>query len=1350
MLPTGTEKSVVVKLLRAEYERRSKLMPLSWFNTIQLPLENVYTRLKIVSRRKADFQLENVEVDMYDIFKAPGKGVLTQVEGRPRTIPPFENPATKLKVFQPRKCGIQLNNDEVEMYDIFKDLKKGEDVMTLVEGSPGIGKTTFCLKLAYDWARETVPTNSSFPKLEFVLFLKCRDIDKDIMEAIKAQLFPEDMKEETWTKFSEFIKDIHNQEKILIILDGLDELPEKSQHFVDKLLRRRILPFCYVLVTCRQEKGIDVRKNFEFDLLLEIKGFTEDDAYCYIKKHFQNVGPKHSSKGETLAKEVKENTLLNALRNNPLNLLLLCVIYEDYDGKLPTSRTELYQVIVQCLLRRYCVKHSLAVPEDNTLEKRFGEDILALGELAWTCLLNDRQSFREEELAEREVRNKNLVARKIGLLYKEERLKRILRSQYEYWFLHKTFQEYLAAAFVTHKLQKGELNVFQYTTFDDLVQKYPQVFLFVSGMLGEKATMLFTQIGEQLKEKKDWDWKKCSKQASTFFVEGFSESGHAEQMALTLCSYIPFPQQVEINVLSNVFSDTEYNIFQVLEACGSFCNLQQPVILTVHEKRVPQRFHVMYLDVIAKYIQSCSQIQTLNIFTPAVTSELANALHNGLSGNKTLSEFTLQICGSFPCDAAFVIGESLAARKALRKVTFQLDSVWGETIASAIEPALSADTVMKSVDLNVRGSLCDIAVHSLGKLLSNKALASFSLNISGDVQELVAAVICRGIPQQTALKSLAFSVDGNLSLSGVNALQNSLLENRSLSDLVLSLHGQIPGNWQSVVENLRSVKKGSVNFSFYPDPASSITCNQVAHFRPAVVQRGLETKHHFTVVLWGELKCGGAEDLCEILVRVPLTSLTLKVHGKLSDSVANILKRYIGRQNTLSSLTIDIWRKLAPGTGTLLQELSDNNVTVQVKEHVVPKEACNALEMSIENPASLTAMFSEVKNTRKERISLKIINDDEVISDWPRLLGDALAETTSLTTLDLTVSNYRINPGIGKDVGDSLLRSSSLTVLSLTISSYSNMARGWECMLINSLAKMASLTTLSLAIDDRGKVRKFEEDLMAVRSLSTLSVVINGSNLNYFWDKFLRKCLEECDLLTKLCLTSNNHEEEHENDPDDDTFDYFFSYVNSTENDDDDSVDCSFSDDSWVEGLRFGLARTTSLKELNMTINNITCTGSAWRDVLIMRPPENKSITSLTITVSDYEYLSYENWVLPLKRCLAKSKSLTTLTLTVNDYSEGKQHDCWFYGLRQNVVFPKNTSLTDLNLTVNIRSEVSEDWLPSFCDFLMMNCSSLRTVRLQVNNRCATGESRIYDFSELRLKYQSLSTFELSVTFYGE
>ena len=168
-----------------------------------------------------------------------------------------------------------------------------------------------------------------------------------------------------------------------------------------------------------------------------------------------------------------------------------------------------------------------------------------------------------------------------------------------------------------------------------------------------------------------------------------------------------------------------------------------------------------------------------------------------------------------------------------------------------------------------------------------------------------------------------------------------------------------------------------------------------------------------------------------------------------------------------------------------------------------------------------------------------------------------------------------------------------------------------------------------------------------------------------------------------------------------------------------------------------------------MTINNVTCTDFAWGEVFIMGLLKNKSVTSLTVTVSDYEYLGRELWVHSLKSCLVQNKQLTTLTLTVNDYSEAEGYDDWSHLLGWDN-FPENSSLTELNLTVNIRSEVSEDWLPSFCDYLMMTFSSLKTMRLQVNNRCSSSKSRIYDLSKLRLKYRSLSTFELSVTFYGE
>ena len=1267
-----------------------------------------------------------------------------------------------------------MDDNEVNVFDIFTALDKGEDVMTLVEGSPGIGKTTFCLKLAYDWAHGKIPAECSFPKFEIVLLLKCRDIHEDIMETISEQLLPEDMEEKTKERLFDFIKDFHNQEKTLIILDGLDELPKDSERYVDKLLQRRILSFCYVLATSRQERGIDVRKRYGFDILLEIKGFTESDAFDYIRKHFKNVGPLHSSKGESLIKEIQENTLLHALRNNPLNLLLLCVVYEDYEGNLPSSRSELYQVIVLCLLRRHCAKHNLEAPQDNNaLEKQFENSILALGELAWMCLLSDRYCFRESELAVLEKRYKGLVSRHIGLVYKEESLRRLM-PQHEYYFLHKTFQEYLAAAFIAHKLRGNHLRLFERLSFHELVKKYREVFLFVSGILGRDASILFTQIGEELKNWGEWDWDRCRQfgvvtmndrereenwdhrdsddeedeedeedegwEAATFLTKSFIESGHAEKVAETLCSYIPFPTHVDIELDPTPGSDDTDNIYHVLDACKTFSNLQKPVGLTVCDSSREQN---LSNETVAKYIQSCPQLESLTILTSAVTLDLANALHKNLSGNKTLSEFTLQVCGSISCDVAAVIGEWLAARKFLKNVTFLLRRVKGEAWASSLETGLSADTLLSSVELSVRGSMSDTSILALGKLLLNGALTGLSLNISGDMQTFIPDVISKGIALQTVLKSLSLDIDGNLSLSGANSLKRGLLENCSLNNLRVFVFGKVPSNWQSFLETIRLAKKVSVTFDFYPDSCSRITSNQLGNFYPGpdVVEKGLHTKQHLTVVLWGELSCDGAEALSEVLVRAPLTSLALKMHGRVTDNVAYCIARYVRRHNTLSSMTIDVWGELAPGTRTFLQGLSSTDNTVEVKVHdvcVVPDESCSALDVCIDSIASLKPVLYKIKSIRVEKINLKIINDDGASKDWTHLVGEALAENTTVTALDVTINNYMTNvtADFGKDLGESLLRCSSMTVLNLAINNYTKMAEGWECSLVKSLSKLASLTTLSLAIDDHGEVRTVVEEslgdgLMAMKSLSTLSVEINGRNLKKFWSYFLRKCLKENNSLSLLCVTVNNYDDDIE-DPD-------YSFDESYE-----------EPDYWYDGLADGLARTTSLNELTLTINNITLIDNCWVESVCKGFLKNESVTTLTVTVSgDPFFPKCESWVPELNYGLSKNNSLTTLTLIANEYSEGERREGGDLFWADKMSSAENASLTTLNLTINICREVSEDWLPKLCDCLV-NSSSLTTLRLNVNNHCATNESRIYDFSKLRLKYRSLSTFELIVTFYGE
>ena len=1305
LFPAGWDNSVVVELLKAEYKRRCLLRPLLWDSTIELPLENVYTRLKIISRRKLAIQMEANIASMFHLIAPEGQ-----------------------------KPDLVSGNDEVNVTKIFKTLEKGKDVMALVEGSPGIGKTTFCLKLAYDSTHGKIPTECSFPKFEVVLLLKCRDIDGNIMDTIREQLLPRDIEEKIVEKLLHFLKDIHNQERILIILDGLDELPEKSRYHVDELLHRRIFPFCYVMATTRQERGIEARKTFVFDIHLEIKGCTESDSITYVRRHFETIG--QSPKGERLIEEMQQNTFLNALRNNPLNLLLLCVVYEDYEGKLPTSRTELYQVIVQCLLRRYCAKRNLPVPEDDSvLEKMFEKEILALGELAWLCLLSDRYGFRETEMDEFERKYPGLVARELGLLYKEESLKR-LKPQHEYCFLHKTFQEYVAASYIAAKLVNQQFNVFDHFPVGDLVTKYPQVFIFVSGMLGEKATVLFTQIGEKLKKEFDWNWNEdCREEEATFFIESFNESGHPEQMAATLCKIIPFPKVITIQ------SGIDYNasFVGVLMACKSFSNLQTPVELNAF--RLAEGLN---------YIKSSPHLTVVRFVYDydCIASSDADRLCKWFSATKSLSEFTLKFryhTTPKECGLLVQILHGLASCRTLTKVTFALPGyAYNESFFNAFETGL---TTLTSVNLVLWGSMKCTATRALQHFLSNKSLNSLSLCIVGCVVDLLVAAVSQALARQTVLKSLDLRLDGLLCSTSASFLEKVLMENSSLNYLRLRVHGELPGNWHSVVENLRLAKKSPVCCAIYPNTFNNVANN---YFRPVLVRKGLNVKQHLTVNVWGEMKCEAAEALCEVLAPSSITVLTLNVRGNLTSEVSSSIARCLEENKTLSSLSINIWGELTTEGGNVPSSLSKNS-RVQLNVHDVrigPDESNDVLFTTTDNPTALTVFCTNVKERRKQNVRLTINNDSNVTKEWTRCLGDALAENPSLTTLDLTVNSCVVDADLGENLGNSLLQSTSLTSLSLTFNCR-NMKEGWECKLGERLIKMASLTTLSLEINGDGEWNqkdslsptlssldygeenqenclsptKLSNVLAAIKSLSSLSVAIHSDSMCSFWDEVVGDCLIKCTSLKKLSLTFNVGESDF----------------------------CGFS------GLCNALGTTRSLNTLCVAIfiNELTDSDfSSMLDSLDQGLSLNSSITTLTLTLTvEADETGYISWPIMFDDGLSVNTSITTLNVTINECGDGKPyisvdlHERPEYGVFGGLA--NNTSVTTFNLTLNSSEEVSDVLLTELSDTLKKN-TSLTTLRLKVNNHCATGESRLYDFSKLLIESRSLSLLELDVSFYGK
>ncbi|PFX11352.1 RNA-directed DNA polymerase from mobile element jockey, partial [Stylophora pistillata] len=198
-------------------------------------------------------------------------------------------------------------------------------------------------------------TGNYFAKFLIVLLIKCREVQSDIWEAIDDQLLPRDVGDDQRKRFFDFIR--HSQSEVLLVLDGLDEVSEKLPSF-SEIVEGRVLPKCRVVVTARHEAGVKVRKYC--DTLLEVEGFTDEDARSFIKLN------KYFKTGKKLANELTDrlhyDRKLGAMAANPLNCALFCLVWEEINGSFPESRSELYVDIVKIKLSHDCFSEWEAVP----------------------------------------------------------------------------------------------------------------------------------------------------------------------------------------------------------------------------------------------------------------------------------------------------------------------------------------------------------------------------------------------------------------------------------------------------------------------------------------------------------------------------------------------------------------------------------------------------------------------------------------------------------------------------------------------------------------------------------------------------------------------------------------------------------------------------------------------------------------------------------------------------------------------------------------------------------------------------------------------------------------------------
>ena len=436
----------VIEKIRQRYRtREERLLPLPWLEDFSFHLNEIFTRLKIARKEKTRGDLSGDITNMTAIFKAHAECQ------RPRTV--------------------------------------------LIEGDPGMGKTTYCQKLAYDWATKQNEWDPSFPGIEVLLLLKCHEIKSDIWEAINDQILPEEMDDQAKECFFKFIRE--NQSKVLLVLDGMDEADPSNLKMFFNLVEGKELSGCYVLLTSRHEVGKKVRRFC--DTLWEIIGFNKEDAESFIHKYFKNINK------ELLAEKTIEmiwpplysvrSTDLHELAKNPLNTALLCVICEDFKGVFPTSRTQLYTEIVNSVLRRYENRHGLSSNNDNLLTV-YKRDLFHLGKMALQSLRKGELFFEEHEFAE-----KLIALSKFGFLSLQAAGSK-RKSRVRYAFLHKSFQEFFSGFYLACQIIEGDIDCDSVVTDEIYKVKLNQVFYFMSGILAslseENAESLVKSIAADI------------------------------------------------------------------------------------------------------------------------------------------------------------------------------------------------------------------------------------------------------------------------------------------------------------------------------------------------------------------------------------------------------------------------------------------------------------------------------------------------------------------------------------------------------------------------------------------------------------------------------------------------------------------------------------------------------------------------------------------------------------------------------------------------------------------------------------------------------------------------------------
>lgn len=365
----------------------------------------------------------------------------------------------------------------------------------VVLGQPGAGKSTFLRKMGLEALKGK---HGEFKHRCIPVFIELKQFN-DYQIGLE-QIVVSEFETCGFPNARGFTRKALEQGKLLILLDGLDEVPTDSlnltiraiEDFVDRHDKNRYI------ASCRTAAYRSIFRRFKDVAMAE---FDNDQIQQFIENWFQSDTDKAANMATkcwtTLQKP--EYAAAKELAHTPLLLTFLCLVY-DRSQNFPNNRSILYRKALRILLEEWAADKRLEnqrqIYEGLSVEL---EEVL-LSELACQGFATNQLFFSQREIVKkiREFLASNLNAP--THLDGEAVLKAIVvqqgilveRAEDVYSFSHLTLQEYLTAQYIDDHHQIERLVQHCLTA-----RRWREVFLLVAGIMRGGADELLLLMEKQ-------------------------------------------------------------------------------------------------------------------------------------------------------------------------------------------------------------------------------------------------------------------------------------------------------------------------------------------------------------------------------------------------------------------------------------------------------------------------------------------------------------------------------------------------------------------------------------------------------------------------------------------------------------------------------------------------------------------------------------------------------------------------------------------------------------------------------------------------------------------------------------